>query len=63
MVDDSVIQQTLYAPATLEEKVENLIELALLAGGTDSITVVLVETSKAKNLFGPSSLRLQITTK
>jgi protein phosphatase len=44
MVDDFQIQKTLSASMTLNQKVDNLIEMALAAGGIDNITMVLVET-------------------
>ena len=44
MVDDFQIQKTLSSSMTLNQKVDNLIEMALAAGGIDNITVVLVET-------------------
>jgi len=44
MVDDFQIQETLSSSLTLNQKVDHLIEMALAAGGSDNVTVVLVET-------------------
>jgi protein phosphatase len=43
MVEDALIQKTLATNMTLEQKSDNLLEMALAAGGVDNITVVLVE--------------------
>ncbi len=43
LVDDTKIQEVLTSAAALPQKVEELLELAKLAGGNDNITVVLAE--------------------
>ena len=45
MVPDKLIQQTLQASRLLEQKLDELIEMALKAGGTDNITVVVLSVS------------------
>lgn len=43
MIDDSIIQQELSLPITLQQKTETLIQSANTAGGHDNITVILCE--------------------
>jgi protein phosphatase len=43
MDEDALIQKTLSTNMTLEQKSDNLLEMALTAGGIDNISVVLVE--------------------
>jgi serine/threonine protein phosphatase PrpC len=43
MVDDDLISQVLKSAGSLNQKAENLIELAKSAGGNDNITIVLSE--------------------
>jgi protein phosphatase len=43
LVNDSQIQSVLLSPSPVQQKVERLIEAALLAGGKDNVTVVLCE--------------------
>ncbi len=43
MLDDDLIKEALSSDADSENTLEGLIELAKMAGGTDNITVVLVE--------------------
>jgi protein phosphatase len=45
MIDDSLIEQALAAPADLQRKTDALIESAKSAGGHDNITVVLCEVA------------------
>jgi PPM family protein phosphatase len=45
MVPDELIRQTLQASKVLEQKLDELIEMALKAGGTDNITVVMLSIS------------------
>ncbi len=43
MIEDSVIQQELSLPTTLQQKTDTLIQSAKSAGGHDNITVILCE--------------------
>ena len=43
MVEDSLIEKTLFSDMTLEQKTCRLVDIALSAGGKDNVTVVLVE--------------------
>lgn len=43
MVDDASIQEILVSTATIQQKVKNLINAALSAGGKDNTTVILCE--------------------
>ena len=43
MVEDTLIERTLFSDLTLEQKADTLIDMALSAGGNDNVTVVLVE--------------------
>jgi protein phosphatase len=43
MVDNPLIQESLFASLRLAEKVERLIQLAKSAGGYDNVTVILCE--------------------
>jgi PPM family protein phosphatase len=45
MVPDELIRQTLLSSKNLEQKLDELIEMALKAGGTDNITIVLLSVS------------------
>jgi len=45
MIEDSIIQQVLSLPSSLEQKTDILIESAKSAGGYDNITVVLCEVT------------------
>ncbi|MBP1973559.1 Stp1/IreP family PP2C-type Ser/Thr phosphatase [Cohnella thailandensis] len=53
LVEDHLIKDTLgETNATLEQKAERLIALALLAGGDDNVTVVLVEHERNDGVAG-----------
>jgi len=52
MVEENMILNTLDSNMTLPQKVDHLIELALSAGGSDNVTVVLVEISEKRLLEG-----------
>ncbi|MEO6823386.1 MAG: Stp1/IreP family PP2C-type Ser/Thr phosphatase [Nitrosospira sp.] len=43
MVEDAAIREILVSTATIQQKVENLIQAALAAGGRDNVTVILCE--------------------
>jgi protein phosphatase len=43
MIEDSIIQQELSLPITLQQKTDTLIQSAKAAGGHDNITVILCE--------------------
>ncbi len=49
MVEETQVSNTLGSGMPLKEKVEALIEMALSAGGSDNVTVVLVEVRDAGN--------------
>lgn len=43
MVEDAAIHEILVSTATIQQKMENLIQAALAAGGRDNVTVILCE--------------------
>ena len=43
MVEDAAIREILVSTGTIQQKVENLIQAALAAGGRDNVTVILCE--------------------
>ncbi|SFW29049.1 Stp1/IreP family PP2C-type Ser/Thr phosphatase [Nitrosovibrio sp. Nv17] len=55
MVHDSMIRDVLASEESIRQKVENLIQAALAAGGRDNVTVILCEMEAAASSGGHSA--------
>ena len=55
MVEDCVIQRILGSAAPLQQKADGLIEAALVAGGSDNVTVVLCQAEMSNHELAPAA--------